>query len=512
MSQSNPADQTAPWRRLSVDDVRGAPVAPAADIAAATLNPEAEAVAQALRHRRLDPAGILHTIRAADAAGFWMAGFAMQVIVRPLDAVGTERMAIWALAMAAAMVTGLWLARGYRLRVLRRFGEAWLRGAVIAAALGLVLILLRPWGDETLHVATGFVAAHLTALVLLRLPVSAFADWCIEARVTERRAAIVGGGGNAERLIRGLEAQPDNDIRIVAMFDDRGNDRSPPLVAGCRKLGTIAELVAFARIAELDMLIVTLPLSAEQRILSLLKALWVLPVDIRLSAYSNDYAFPRRSGEVHGLIGVIDNPLRGAGVAMKRMLDVIVASAALIALSPVMLLTALAIRLDSPGPVLFVQQRHGFNHRPVDVWKFRSMYHGDADPDARRIVTKDDPRVTRVGRFIRKASIDELPQLFNVLMGELSLVGPRPHAVNARSSRQQMFTEIVEGYSGRHRVPPGITGWAQINGWRGEVDDPEKLRRRFECDLYYIENWSLWLDLKILLRTPLSLFDTRHAY
>ena len=140
------------------------------------------------------------------------------------------------------------------------------------------------------------------------------------------------------------------------------------------------------------------------------------------------------------------------------------------------------------------------------------MYADQCDPAARNIVTRDDPRVTRVGRFLRKSSIDELPQLFNVLSGTLSLVGPRPHALDARSSRRVAFEKIVDGYSARHRLPPGITGWAQINGWRGEVSDPEALRARVEHDLFYIENWSLWFDLTILLRTPFSLLDTRRAY
>ena len=140
------------------------------------------------------------------------------------------------------------------------------------------------------------------------------------------------------------------------------------------------------------------------------------------------------------------------------------------------------------------------------------MRAADCDPAARRIVTAGDPRVTRVGRFIRRYSIDELPQLFNVLRGELSLVGPRPHAVAAVSSRQQAFESIVEGYAARHKVKPGVTGWAQINGWRGEIDDPEALRRRVEFDLWYLENWSIWLDLYILAVTPLRILDTRKAY
>ena len=162
--------------------------------------------------------------------------------------------------------------------------------------------------------------------------------------------------------------------------------------------------------------------------------------------------------------------------------------------------------------MLFRQKRHGFNNQIIEVLKFRSLYHEMSDPSARQIVTKDDRRVTRVGRFIRRSSIDELPQLINVLRGELSLVGPRPHAVHAISSANQTFVEIVDGYFGRHKVKPGITGWAQIKGWRGEIDQPDKLKKRFEHDLYYIENWSLLLDLIIVLATPFSLLRTQAAY
>jgi exopolysaccharide biosynthesis polyprenyl glycosylphosphotransferase len=212
------------------------------------------------------------------------------------------------------------------------------------------------------------------------------------------------------------------------------------------------------------------------------------------------------------MISVLRRPLDDWRRGFKRALDVTVACLALAVLWPVMLLTAAAIKLTSRGPVLFRQVRHGYNNQPVEVWKFRSMRHEAADPTARRVVRRGDERVTAVGRFIRRTSIDELPQLFNVLRGDLSLVGPRPHVIDAVSSRAQTFTQIVEGYSGRHRMPPGITGWAQINGWRGEIDDPDSLRQRFEHDLYYIENWSLWLDLYILAMTPLRLFTSRNAY
>jgi len=179
---------------------------------------------------------------------------------------------------------------------------------------------------------------------------------------------------------------------------------------------------------------------------------------------------------------------------------------------PVFAVVALAIKLDSRGPVFFKQKRYGFNNDMTEVYKFRSMYVEQADAAANKLVTKDDPRVTRVGRFIRKASIDELPQLFNVVFkGNLSLVGPRPHPINAKAEAK-LYADAVDGYFARHRVKPGITGWAQINGWRGETDTHEKIQRRVEHDLYYIENWSVLFDLYIVARTPWALLTTKNAY
>jgi exopolysaccharide biosynthesis polyprenyl glycosylphosphotransferase len=197
---------------------------------------------------------------------------------------------------------------------------------------------------------------------------------------------------------------------------------------------------------------------------------------------------------------------------IKFVFDKIVGSLALIALSPVLILTALAIRLETPGPVLFKQKRYGFNNELIEVYKFRSMYADRLDATASKLVTRDDPRVTRVGRFIRKTSIDELPQLFNVVFkGDLSLVGPRPHAVQAKAADLQ-YDEVVDGYFARHRVKPGMTGWAQINGWRGETDTQEKIQQRVEHDLYYIENWSILFDLRILALTPISLVKATNAF
>jgi Undecaprenyl-phosphate glucose phosphotransferase len=337
--------------------------------------------------------------------------------------------------------------------------------------------------------------------------------WARNGRM-ERRAVIVGGGKAAENLIRAIEQQPYNDIRICGIFDDRDDKRSPPIVAGYPKLGTISELIEFARIARIDLLIVSLPITAEQRVLQLLKKLWVLPVDIRLSAQSSSLQFRPRAYSYIGsvpLLDIFDKPINGWDSVAKRAFDIVFSLIGILLFSPIMIATAIAIKLDSKGPVLFRQKRHGFNNEVIEVYKFRSMYADQSDPSAKKTVTRNDPRVTGVGRFIRKTSIDELPQFFNALLGSLSLVGPRPHAVAAQS-HNLLYAEVVDGYFARHKVKPGVTGWAQINGWRGEMDTDEKIRMRTEFDLYYIENWSLLFDLKILLLTPIRLLNTENAY
>ena len=310
-------------------------------------------------------------------------------------------------------------------------------------------------------------------------------------------------------------AKASSDVRLVGVFDDRGDDRAPTTCAGLQKLGTVDDLVEFARRTRVDLVIFSLPISAETRILQMLKKLWVLPVDIRLSAHTNKLQFRPRSYSYIGsvpVLDVFDRPIADWDVVMKWLFDKIVGGLALLAALPVMAVVAIAIRLDSRGPVLFKQKRYGFNNELIEVFKFRSMYVEATDATAAKLVTKGDPRVTRVGRFIRKTSLDELPQLFNVVLkGNLSLVGPRPHAVHAKAV-DRLYDEAVDGYFARHRVKPGITGWAQINGWRGETDNDEKIQRRVEHDLYYIENWSVLFDLYILAMTPFSLLKTENAY
>ena len=353
----------------------------------------------------------------------------------------------------------------------------------------------------------GFEWYYVGAIIVVR-------HWTRQGRLT-RRTAIVVGGPLGEALACALASQRDSDVRVVGLFDDRGDDRSPQSIAGLRKLGNVDDLIEFARRTRVDLVLFSLPISAEGRILQMLKKLWVLPVDIRLSAHSNKLHFRPRSYSYLGnvpVLDVLDQPITDWDVVMKWLFDKIVSALALIALSPVMVLVALAIKLDSRGPVLFKQKRYGFNNELIEVYKFRSMYVEQSDAGASKLVSKDDPRVTRVGRFIRKTSLDELPQLFNVLfVSNLSLVGPRQHAVNAKAE-EQLYDQAVDGYYARHRVKPGITGWAQINGWRGETDTHEKIQRRVEHDLHYIENWSVLFDLYILAKTPLALLKTENAY
>ena len=362
----------------------------------------------------------------------------------------------------------------------------------------------------------GFFGVGLLALYALA-PVlyGMVRRWTREGRL-DRRAVVVGGGEPGEELVE--RARPRRKIPTSAslgVFDDRGDDRAPNVCGGLPKLGTVDDLVEFARRTRVDLVIFSLPISAESRILQMLKKLWVLPVDIRLSAHTNKLRFRPRSYSYIGTVPVLDvfdRPIADWDVVMKSLFDKVVGSLALLALSPVMLLVALAIKLDSRGPVLFKQKRYGFNNELIEVYKFRSMYVEQTDATAAKLVTKGDPRVTRVGRFIRKTSLDELPQLFNVVFkGNLSLVGPRPHAVHAKAV-DRLYDEAVDGYFARHRVKPGITGWAQINGWRGETDSQEKIQARVEHDLYYIENWSVLFDLYILAMTPFALLKTENAY
>ncbi|HUV32991.1 MAG TPA: undecaprenyl-phosphate glucose phosphotransferase, partial [Devosiaceae bacterium] len=413
-----------------------------------------------------------------------------------VNALGMHKVAAYRpLFEQMGQVLGAWtaaflalIAFAFVLKMSDAYSRVWLVGWFLMGAAGLVLFRL-----------------GLRAMVL---------RWTAQGRL-RRRTAIVGGGSGAGELIAAIEGSAYNDIELVGVFDDRDDARSPGRIGVYPKLGRVADLVDFSRRARLDLVIVALPMAAETRVLQMLKQLWVLPVDIRLSAHTSKLRFKARAysylGEV-AMLDVIDKPISDWNVVLKWMFDKSVALVALAVLSPVMIAAALAVKLTGKGPVLFRQQRHGFNNELIEVFKFRSMHTELTDVSAAKLVTRDDPRVTLVGRYLRRSSIDELPQLFNVLKGELSIVGPRPHALEAKAA-DTLYHEAVDGYFARHRVKPGITGWAQINGWRGETDTVDKIMQRVNHDLYYIENWSILLDLYIVLMTPFSLIGkTEGAY
>jgi Undecaprenyl-phosphate glucose phosphotransferase len=352
------------------------------------------------------------------------------------------------------------------------------------------------------------------AIVVSRIVLAVGAKRAVADGRLARRAVIYGGGSVSELLLRELDSDPESDIRICGVFDDRADGRVTRTVGGFPRLGTSDDLIQFSRDRQVDLLIMALPLAADARLKQLVRRLNVLPLDIRLAGHSSELKLRPRAYSYIGSVPFLDlhdRPIAGWSNATKSLFDRSIAAVALLAAAPIMLAIACAVRLDSKGPIFFKQKRYGFNNELIEVLKFRSMYVAVQDSNAERLVTMHDARVTRVGRFLRKSSLDELPQLFNVLMGSLSLVGPRPHAMQAKAA-DTLYPDVVDGYFGRHKVKPGITGWAQINGWRGETDTPEKIQKRVEHDMYYIENWSLMFDIVILARTPFALLDTRNAY
>jgi len=319
-----------------------------------------------------------------------------------------------------------------------------------------------------------------------------------------QRVAIVGATVQAERCLTVFNEMRHSPYTVVGIYDDRSTrlhdafDSDP----ATRRL---SDLKAAIRRGEVDDVLLALPCSADERVHQLLADLRTLPVAVHL--------VPDLAGFLHAgvrvsyVLGVptLDlmlRPIEERDLLLKAVCDRLLALGAIVVLSPLLIAIAIAVKLDSPGPVLFRQKRYGFNNRTFEVKKFRSMrVDADKAPGTAQ-ATKNDPRVTRLGRILRKTSLDELPQLFNVLDGSMSLVGPRPHAADHHVHYERRIVD----YSIRHKVKPGITGWAQVNGYRGETETLEKMAARVAHDAYYIENWSLWLDIKILVRTAVVVF------
>lgn len=321
---------------------------------------------------------------------------------------------------------------------------------------------------------------------------------------------VVGATRHAERLIR--DALQRRDLNVLGVFDDR-LARSPDAVAGVPVLGRADDLLKHRMIPYVDRIVVAIDPAAHARVRELTARLQVLPNEVSLLVDPQ--------GEVErdtALAKLAQAPLapvtapRGADQRAfnKRLQDLLIGGLALALVSPILGLVALAIRLDSPGPIFFRQRRHGFNHEEIVVWKFRSMRHEAADATASRQISANDDRVTRVGRILRSTSLDELPQLLNVLKGEMSLVGPRPHAIGMKTGQTESAA-LVADYAHRHRMKPGMTGWAAVNGSRGPLDSAEDVRRRVQLDVDYIERQSLWLDLWIMAVTIPVLLGDRAA-
>jgi len=328
-----------------------------------------------------------------------------------------------------------------------------------------------------------------------------------------RNLVIVGAGNEGQRLIAKLRELRDGSVTIRGIFDDR-KSRLPRSVLGVNIIGTTDDLVRLARRIPVDEVVVALPLEAEERLKAIFWKLKGIATDLRLSADPIAERF-----QVHGtsyigpvpMLAIADRPLSHWSALAKWIEDKVLSAVLLMFLSPLMAVTALLIKLESRGPIFFIQERFGFNNDVIKVFKFRTMYADRCDRSGARRTVKNDPRVTRIGRVLRSFSLDELPQLINVLRGDMSLVGPRAHAVLMKAG-DRLYCDAVEQYLHRHRVKPGITGWAQVNGLRGEVDSLEKARARVSLDIYYIDHWSLWLDLKILLKTTGVLASRDNAY
>lgn len=371
----------------------------------------------------------------------------------------------------------------------------------------------------TWNVIAEWFVITLTALLLWRLIVRVFLRNLRARGYNTRMAAIVGTGSLAQEVASRLQNCTWAGYRIYGYFDDRV--RNQPLSVECRRalgsdeatcdaVGSFDELVRLAENGQLDSVYIALPMRAERRIQELLHRL--------ANSAATVYVVPdwfvfellhARSINLNGIpaIGLIGEPMRGLDGWLKRAEDIIVASLILSAIAVPMLFIAMLVKLTSHGPAIFKQQRYGMDGKPIEVWKFRTMKVMENGSDFKQ-AKKDDDRITRVGAFLRRTSLDELPQFINVLQGSMSIVGPRPHAV----AHNEEFRGQVKSYMRRHKIKPGITGWAQINGWRGETDTLEKMEKRIEHDLHYIHHWSVWWDIKIIIKTIFKGFVGKNAY
>jgi putative colanic acid biosynthesis UDP-glucose lipid carrier transferase len=373
-------------------------------------------------------------------------------------------------------------------------------GALTGYAPDFPVRLLLAWGVAGAAVVT---ATRMVLRTILRTL------WARGYRV--RRFAVVGVNQLGFELARNIEASPEMGLKLAGFYDDRPSSRLPPIPAGLgARGGDLKDLLEATRQGRVDTIYLTFPMRAEGRIRGILEQL----SDTTASVYivPDFFVFEllhSRWTNINGLpaVSVFESPFYGIDGLVKRGLDLVVSGVILALAALPMMLIALAIKLSSPGPVFFRQRRYGLDGREIEVWKFRTMRVCEDGPVVKQ-ATKDDARVTRVGAFLRRSSLDELPQLFNVLEGSMSLVGPRPHA----TTHNEAFRKLVRGYMLRHKVKPGMTGLAQVNGCRGETETVQKMRQRVQYDHRYIRDWSLAMDIQILLQTVPAILSRKNAY
>ncbi len=466
----------------------------------------------------LSPAVVIGLLRVADAAVVLLAASAAWITRfydDPSKDLGIEA---YATVLAVVLTIHILQAAGiYNFSQLTNlFGQvgrlllAWAAVMLSLLALGFMTKMNREIAETSrLWVGLWFIYGFFGLFTVRLVLKHQIQRWQAGGRLT-RNLVVVGAGEHGQRLIEHLSRHGTSAERIIGVFDDR-HGRVPDYVCGFPVLGSVADLMTFARSNPIDQVIVALPWDAENRLLAWMKKLRNLPVDVRLCPDMIGFHLPHRQVTHVGgvpMLNVFEKPLAGWNYIVKSMEDRVLAAAILVLILPLLLVLCALIKLDSRGPVLFRQKRYGFNNEVIEVFKFRSMYIDRCEDQAVPQATKDDPRVTRIGRILRRTSLDELPQFLNVLKGTMSIVGPRPHAI----AHNEQYSRLIDEYLARHRVKPGITGWAQVNGLRGETETLEKMEQRVRYDLYYIENWSLLFDIRIILRTLFVGFSHPNAY
>ena len=455
-----------------------------------------------------------HYFRAFDTLAVVAVSLLCAWAAAPGALIHTEVSRVMPFALGAITVLGSMRSLGqYRFARGRKTSRHLASVAVVVLA-GAIMTLTSGW---LLRGAEAQAPAYLVwaGLVLITLSVLHI-GWSGLVRRWRRSGALtpnivlVGATRHAESLIR--EALKRRDLNVLGIFDDR-LARSPRAIEGVPVLGTAADLLTHKMTPYVDRIVLAIDPRAEARVRELNATLRTLPHEVTLLVEPNGADETRSAldrlaaAPLADVQGPVDDDRRAFN---KRLQDMIIGLIALTLLGPVMAMIALAIRLDSPGPIFFRQRRHGFNHEEIVVWKFRSMKQEAADATASRQVTHDDDRVTRIGRFIRKTSLDELPQLLNVIAGEMSLVGPRPHAIGMKTGHVES-ARLVADYAHRHRIKPGMTGWAAVNGSRGPLHTAQDVRRRVQLDIDYVERQSLWMDLWIMAVTVPVLLGDRAA-